>query len=207
MYILGLYYWWRVRYKTHYIYNFNCEFSKVGNFWSVQFCLYFSHLLSFVVHVGSVRQTATIMNMTKEHLRTGDKSIVRFRFIKNPEYLKTDMRMVFREGRTKAIGNITKLYPHVSAVAQNTRQQRAAKKAQEANHQVHPQNEPQKPSKKRRTRNNSKSVDMEESKENVPSTSSSSVQEVTVQSWLLTHESTFLMRDLYIIWQSGKQNV
>ncbi|XP_022315810.1 GTP-binding protein 1-like [Crassostrea virginica] len=135
-----------------------------------------------MVHVGSVRQTATIMNMTKEHLRTGDKSIVRFRFIKNPEYLKTDMRMVFREGRTKAIGNITKLYPHVSAVAQNTRQQRAAKKAQEANHQVHPQNEPQKPSKKRRTRNNSKSVDMEESKENVPSTSSSSVQEVTVQS-------------------------
>lgn len=133
-----------------------------------------------MVHVGSVRQTATIMNMTKEHLRTGDKSIVRFRFIKNPEYLKTDMRMVFREGRTKAIGNITKLYPHVSAVAQNTRQQRAAKKAQEANHQVHPQNEPQKPSKKRRTRNSSKNLDMEESKENVPSTSS--MQEVTVQS-------------------------
>lgn len=133
-----------------------------------------------MVHVGSVRQTATIMNMTKEHLRTGDKSIVRFRFIKNPEYLKTDMRMVFREGRTKAIGNITKLYPHVSAVAQNTRQQRAAKKAQEANHQVHPQNEPQKPSKKRRTRNNSKNLDMEESKENLPSTSS--MQEVTVQS-------------------------
>lgn len=133
-----------------------------------------------MVHVGSVRQTATIMNMTKEHLRTGDKSIVRFRFIKNPEYLKTDMRMVFREGRTKAIGNITKLYPHVSAVAQNTRQQRAAKKAQEANHQVHPQNEPQKPSKKRRTRNSSKNLDMEESKENLPSTSS--LQEVTVQS-------------------------
>lgn len=133
-----------------------------------------------MVHVGSVRQTATIMNMTKEHLRTGDKSIVRFRFIKNPEYLKTDMRMVFREGRTKAIGNITKLYPHVSAVAQNTRQQRAAKKAQEANHQVHPQNEPQKPSKKRRTQNSSKNLDMEESKENLPSTSS--MQEVTVQS-------------------------
>ena len=62
--------------------------------------------------------------------------------------------MVFREGRTKAVGNITKLFPHVSAVAQNTRQQRAAKKAQEANHQLKPQNEPQKPSKKnRRPRN------------------------------------------------------
>ena len=68
--------------------------------------------------------------------------------------MRTDMRMVFREGRTKAVGNITKLFPHVSAVAQNTRQQRVAKKAQEANHQLKPQNEPQKPSKKnRRPRN------------------------------------------------------
>ena len=117
------------------------------------------------MHVGSVRQTATIVHMTKEHLRTGDKAIVRFRFIKNPEYLKTDMKMVFREGRTKAIGTIFKLHPHVSAVAQNTRQQRAQKKAMEANHQVNPANEPQKASKK------SKRSDMSltgESSENVP---------------------------------------
>ncbi|XP_045213581.1 GTP-binding protein 1-like [Mercenaria mercenaria] len=105
-----------------------------------------------MVHVGSVRQTATIISMTSEHLRTGDKAIVRFRFIKNPEYLRPDMRMVFREGRTKAIGTISKLYPHVRAVAQNTRQHRAQKKAQEAGHGGirMPQNEPQKPSKKRR---------------------------------------------------------
>ncbi|KAK6170850.1 hypothetical protein SNE40_019146 [Patella caerulea] len=103
-----------------------------------------------MVHVGSVRQTATILNMTEEHLRTGDKAHVRFRFIKNPEYLKPDMKMVFREGRTKAVGTVIKLYPHVSAVAQNTRQQRAAKKAQEHKHQVNPQNEPQKPSKRSR---------------------------------------------------------
>ena len=102
------------------------------------------------MHVGSVRQTASILTMSQEHLRTGDKALCRFRFIKNPEYMRTDMRMVFREGRTKAVGNITKLFPHVSAVAQNTRQQRAAKKAQETNHQLKPQNEPQKPSKKNR---------------------------------------------------------
>lgn len=105
----------------------------------------------FTVHVGSVRQTATIIKMTEAHLRTGDKALVRFRFIKNPEYLKTNMRLVFREGRTKAVGTITNLYPHVSAVAQNTRQQRAAKKAQqESKHHVNPQNEPQKPSKRNR---------------------------------------------------------
>lgn len=120
-----------------------------------------------MVHVGSVRQTATIISMTSEHLRTGDKATVRFRFIKNPEYLKTDMRMVFREGRTKAIGTITKLYPQVRAVAQNTRQQRAQKKAQEVGHSGSrmPQNEPQKPSKKRRG-NKKKVTDLFDMKEN-----------------------------------------
>ena len=102
------------------------------------------------MHVGSVRQTATILTMTEEHLRTGDKATVRFRFIKNPEYLKPDMRMVFREGRTKAVGNVTKLFPHVSAVAQNTRQTRQAKKVQDFKHQTNPQNEPQKASKRNR---------------------------------------------------------
>jgi hypothetical protein len=47
--------------------------------------------------------------MSKENLRTGDKATVHFRFIKNPEYLHIGTRMVFREGRTKAIGNISKL--------------------------------------------------------------------------------------------------
>jgi len=117
------------------------------------------------VHVGSVRQTATILTMTTEHLRTGDKAIVRFRFIKTPEYLRPDMRMVFREGRTKAIGTVTKLYPHVRAVAQNTRQQRAQKKAQEQGHSGAHMNEPQKPSKKRRG-TKKRGPEFEESKEN-----------------------------------------
>ena len=103
------------------------------------------------MHVGSVRQTATIVEMSSDCLRTGDKALVRFRFIKSPEYLKTGLRMVFREGRTKAVGTVTKLFPHVSATAQNTRQQRASKKALEQNHHhARPQNEPQKASKKNR---------------------------------------------------------
>lgn len=111
--------------------------------------------------MGSVRQTATIISMSKEHLRTGDKAIVRFRFIKNPEYLREDMRMVFREGRTKAVGTVTKLFPYISAAAQNVRQPRASKKAAaltatsaDGSHQQRPQNEPQKPSKRIRRSNN-----------------------------------------------------
>ncbi|KAJ3043639.1 GTP binding protein [Rhizophlyctis rosea] len=42
-------------------------------------------------------------------LRTGDRSIVRFRFIQHPEYLKLGSRLLFREGRTKGVGKIVRL--------------------------------------------------------------------------------------------------
>ena len=60
-----------------------------------------------------MRQTATIIHMDKDHLRTGDKAMVRFRFIKQPEFVKPDTRMIFREGRTKAVGTIQRIDPTV----------------------------------------------------------------------------------------------
>ncbi|XP_035376727.1 GTP binding protein 1, like isoform X1 [Electrophorus electricus] len=62
-----------------------------------------------MVHCGSIRQTATILSMNKDCVRTGDKATVHFRFIKAPEYLHINQRLVFREGHTKAVGCITKL--------------------------------------------------------------------------------------------------
>lgn len=50
--------------------------------------------------------------MSQDCLRTGDKALVHFRFIKHPEYIKPGQRMVFREGRTKAVGNIVNLISH-----------------------------------------------------------------------------------------------
>ena len=47
--------------------------------------------------------------MSVEHMRTGDKAACKFTFIKNPEYLKIGTKMIFREGRTKAVGSITKI--------------------------------------------------------------------------------------------------
>lgn len=47
--------------------------------------------------------------MSLQHLRTGDKALVIFRFIKNPEFLRVGSKLIFREGRTKAIGTITKV--------------------------------------------------------------------------------------------------
>lgn len=68
-----------------------------------------------MVHCGSIRQTASIITMNKDCLRTGDKANVKFRFIKHPEYIKVGQRMVFREGRTKAVGNVLKPLPHTPA--------------------------------------------------------------------------------------------
>uniref|UniRef100_A0A8C4Z4E8 Tr-type G domain-containing protein n=1 Tax=Gadus morhua TaxID=8049 RepID=A0A8C4Z4E8_GADMO len=57
------------------------------------------------VHVGNVRQTATVVAVHgKEELRTGEKAVVRFKFIKHPEYLKVGAKLLFREGVTKGIG-------------------------------------------------------------------------------------------------------
>lgn len=64
-----------------------------------------------MVHCGAIRQTASIVHMEREQLRTGDKTIARFRFVKNPEYLREGTRMVFREGRTKAVGVVTRIHP------------------------------------------------------------------------------------------------
>ncbi|XP_076054135.1 GTP-binding protein 1-like isoform X2 [Oratosquilla oratoria] len=71
-----------------------------------------------MVHVGSVRQTASIIDMDKECLRTGDKALVHFRFIKHPEYLKAGMKMVFREGRTKAVGRVLEVIPKAASLQQ-----------------------------------------------------------------------------------------
>ena len=50
--------------------------------------------LRFAVHCGSLRQTAQIQSMSQECLRTGDKALVNFRFIKHPEYIKPGLRLV-----------------------------------------------------------------------------------------------------------------
>lgn len=64
------------------------------------------------VHVGNIRQTATVEALQgKEELRTGEKAVVRFKFIKHPEYLKVGAKLLFREGVTKGIGQVTKLQP------------------------------------------------------------------------------------------------
>lgn len=62
-----------------------------------------------VIHTGVVRQTAQVLSMTSELLRTGDKGTVRFRFMRSPEYLHEGAAILFREGRTRGLGQISKI--------------------------------------------------------------------------------------------------
>jgi len=48
----------------------------------------------FSVHCGSIRQTASIVSMSTDCLRTGDRATVHFKFMKQPEYIKTNQRLV-----------------------------------------------------------------------------------------------------------------
>lgn len=62
-----------------------------------------------VIHCGVIRQSAEVLAMSSDLLRTGDKATIRFRFLYHVEYIKPGRTLLFREGRTKGIGKITKV--------------------------------------------------------------------------------------------------
>jgi GTPase len=75
------------------------------------------------VHIEHVRQVVKMLEINKEDvsssnhneltadklLRCGDKAIVKLEFGTKPEYIKTGMRMIFREGKVKAVGKIIEI--------------------------------------------------------------------------------------------------
>ncbi|KAH9858681.1 P-loop containing nucleoside triphosphate hydrolase protein [Lenzites betulinus] len=64
-----------------------------------------------MLHCGAVRQTVRIVSMDHPQgiLRTGDRATVTFEFISQPEYIKEGMKLLFREGKTKGLGVITRI--------------------------------------------------------------------------------------------------
>jgi len=62
-----------------------------------------------VIHCGVAQQTAKLVGLNKDYMRTGDKAKVQFRFMYWNEYVKEGARLIFREGRTKGIGRVTRI--------------------------------------------------------------------------------------------------
>ncbi len=62
-----------------------------------------------VIQLRTIRQPVKLIQSPKPFLRTGDKAEVTFKFIRRPEYIRVGDTFVFREGRTKGLGKVTKI--------------------------------------------------------------------------------------------------
>ena len=51
------------------------------------------------------------MQMNRDLMRTGDTGFIKFRFMYRPEYLKVGTTILFREGRTKGLGVVSRIFP------------------------------------------------------------------------------------------------
>jgi len=62
-----------------------------------------------ILYARNVRQCVRIVEMDKEVLRTGVRARVIFVFMYRPEFLQVGTKVLFTEGKTKAIGTIQEL--------------------------------------------------------------------------------------------------
>jgi GTPase len=62
------------------------------------------------INCEGVSQSAQIVNMDKEYLRSFDEANVRFKFMYKPEFIECGSLFLFREGLTKGVGKIINVY-------------------------------------------------------------------------------------------------
>lgn len=63
-----------------------------------------------VMHVETISETVTFLDIDKDYLKSGDKGRVRMRFKYHPHYIYEGQKFIFREGRSKGMGEITKIF-------------------------------------------------------------------------------------------------
>ncbi|XP_025103681.1 GTP-binding protein 2-like isoform X1 [Pomacea canaliculata] len=64
------------------------------------------------IHIGTVCQTAKILKMDRSSLRTNEKARVIFEFKYKPEYIRVGARLLFREGKSKGVGEVLQIFPY-----------------------------------------------------------------------------------------------
>jgi len=62
------------------------------------------------INCEGISQSAQIINMDKEYLRSYDEATVRFKFMYKPEFIECGSLFLFREGLTKGVGKIINVY-------------------------------------------------------------------------------------------------
>ena len=63
-----------------------------------------------VIHVETIAETVVFEDMDKEYLKAGDRGKVRIRFKYNPHHVFEGQKFIFREGRSKGVGEILRVY-------------------------------------------------------------------------------------------------
>lgn len=64
------------------------------------------------IHIGSIRQTAVVEGIFgRDSLKANETGSCLFRFLVRPEFVKTGMSLLFRDGRTKGVGVVTQIFP------------------------------------------------------------------------------------------------
>jgi elongation factor 1-alpha len=64
-----------------------------------------------VLHLETISETVIVEPLDTEFLAAGDRGRVKMSFKYNPYYVKEGQKFIFREGRSKGIGMITKILP------------------------------------------------------------------------------------------------
>ena len=62
------------------------------------------------INCEGISQSAQIIDMDKEYLRSCDEANVRFKFMYKPEFIECGSLFLFREGLTKGVGKIINVY-------------------------------------------------------------------------------------------------
>ncbi|KAJ8923870.1 hypothetical protein NQ315_010452 [Exocentrus adspersus] len=71
-----------------------------------------SHEENAKVHIGNIRQTAVVIGIcSSKCIHTNERDSVLFKFKLHPEYVTVGQRLLFREGASKGIGEITQVFP------------------------------------------------------------------------------------------------
>jgi len=67
-----------------------------------------------VIHCGVIRQTAAIIETDQSMTgvdKSNNKGLIKLRFKTRPEYIKAGTQIFMREGKTKALGVVTQIFP------------------------------------------------------------------------------------------------
>jgi len=66
-----------------------------------------------VVHIDTIAETVIFEEIDKKYLKAGDKGLVKMKFKYHPYYIFEGQKFIFREGRSKGVGEIIKTYDAV----------------------------------------------------------------------------------------------